>query len=381
MSAEKIINVSDESGSPFEGFKDIDSAPQIIYENTDLGPFKVSVLEDDGKNINSIKIGRDLVKQGYEIKDIIKKNKTRAEIICFSAEDANKITKDKKLKELGYNTKILINYVATTGFISDIPIDIESSELINNIKTNGRILNTFRITKKIDNKIEITEKVGINFRDKDIPNKIKLYNVTIKVEQNTPKLIMCYNCLLYGHPATKCYRQPKCQNCAIPGHEPDDCINETKCLYCKTNHKTTSSDCPEREIQKNIAHVMFYQKLSYEEASENIKTTQTETTNINTENNSNDVLNKILNTEEKRTNEEMDSIETEIEFLRNIPSPSKTAINPINTNQRENQQTKIKQIINNENKNTNKNKNLIGQTNKVSKVIPIKRNTRLNSKT
>lgn len=91
---------------------------------------------------------------------------------------------------------------------------------------------------------------------------------TVRPFINRP--VLCLNCLRYNHKTENCKSRKRCPNCAAmhEGMETGECQNPRKCFYCKSEHRTSDEDCPERTRQRNIKTIMARTTLTYMEAKE-----------------------------------------------------------------------------------------------------------------
>nr|CAH7712778.1 unnamed protein product [Callosobruchus chinensis] len=87
------------------------------------------------------------------------------------------------------------------------------------------------------------------------------------------KVILCHNCMRYGHLGKQCRSKPRCAKCfeehstSTCNHIPDD----PKCFHCEGNHYTFEMrKCDEFLRQQNIKSLMATTNISYKDAEKSV---------------------------------------------------------------------------------------------------------------
>ena len=111
-----------------------------------------------------------------------------------------------------------------------------------------------------------TGTVFLTFGTPDLPTKIKLGFLVVRVSPYIPNPMRCFKCQRYGHTSTRCKRTIVCSICAEDGHDDRSCAKRKKCANCDGDHPAFSKDCPIWRQEKEIQVVKTSQKMSYFEA-------------------------------------------------------------------------------------------------------------------
>ncbi|XP_058834495.1 uncharacterized protein LOC131691840 [Topomyia yanbarensis] len=186
---------------------------------------------------------------------------------------ANLIVNNEKMKEDGYRAYIPRHVVCISGVLAGIPTNIDTEEILKEIDCNVPVVGVNRLTRFEEGKKIPINRVSVTFRANTLPEKLRLFCTTCKVNPFIRRVDFCKNCHRFNHKASNCRAKTRCGKCSKI-HEKDDddftnCSNEVKCYYCKTTtHRTTDSECPERQRQASINTMMARQNLTYVEARE-----------------------------------------------------------------------------------------------------------------
>lgn len=248
------------------------------YNPNDTYPYRVIVQLDDPENkapINKLSVGRMLSQNNDYKNNIINlralgRNKVLVFMKCHQT--ANRLQADQQLKPKGYRAFIPRSFVAVSGVVSGVPVDMTIDEIKQNIRSDYPILGINRLHRyEGANKIETT-RISIAFRASTLPREVRLFCCVNSVRPFINKPVLCLNCLRYNHKAENCRSKQRCGNCAQQ-HEDMEmgaCPNQRKCLYCKTNadHRTSDEGCAERVRQRNIKVLMAKSTMTYMEAKE-----------------------------------------------------------------------------------------------------------------
>lgn len=249
------------------------------YNQNDTYPYRVIVqLENDAEGkaqINKLTVGK-MLSQTQEYKNNIVNmrplGKNKLLVFLKSHHTANSLQLDKQLTCKGYRAYIPRSFVAVSGVVSGVPIDITIEEIKLNIRSDYPVLSINRLHRyEGANKIETT-RISIAFRASTLPKDVRLFCCVNSVRPFVSKPVLCLNCLRYNHRTDSCRSKKRCGNCALQhdGMETGDCPNKKKCLYCKSNsdHRTADEECAERVRQRNIKTIMAKSTMTFMEAKE-----------------------------------------------------------------------------------------------------------------
>lgn len=262
----KSINMS--SSNQLDRLKNaytqMDSGPFIVYvesSNLNIGMLHPTVL---GKKLLNIypNMRASIINISKFSKKIVK-----IEFNSFSA--ANKLVIEKKYAPENCIVYIPTHLVVRQGVIRDVDTSITDIELTQDIESTIDIVSTQRIMRKdANNTLVPTKSVIIRFKGQALPKYVFLNRVRIEVAPYIYRVTQCYNCLRYGHSATRCTYPSRCKHCT-EDHNSRDCKKSESplCINCKGNHPATDNkNCPVFLEQKNIKEIMAVQNLTYREA-------------------------------------------------------------------------------------------------------------------
>lgn len=247
-----------------------------LYTNNDEGPYRIYIeVLNKAKPINKFSVGallRKLPAYRNSIDDM--KYLGRSKIILFFSSwmQANSLIKEKALNEKGYVAYIPRHLVCITGVINGVDSDIDIEFIKQEIESNVQVVNVYRLNRwdRENDKKEATNRVSITFRARNLPEKIKVFGITAKVQPFVRKAELCLNCHRYGHKTDNCKSKKRCERCSrVHDENSSQCKNDVRCLHCRnSNHRSTDDECPAREREAGIKKLMARQNLTYVEARE-----------------------------------------------------------------------------------------------------------------
>ncbi|XP_029725192.2 uncharacterized protein LOC115265101 [Aedes albopictus] len=254
-----------------------DSAPEsFMYTARDAAPYRVYVeIIDNTKRIYKFSVGsvlRKLEKYRNQITEL--KYLGRNKIIVFSNSwvKANLLVGETVLAEKGYKAYIPRHLVCITGVIGGIPTDIEMEEIEQDYECAYPVVNLYRLNRwdREKGKKVASNRVSVTFRASNLPEKMKVFGSSVKVQPYVRRFVFCNNCHRFGHREESCKSKKRCGKCARIHEEAEDhCPNEVKCLHCrKSDHRTTDPSCPSRQREISIKTMMSKKNLTYVEARE-----------------------------------------------------------------------------------------------------------------
>ncbi|KAJ8919750.1 hypothetical protein NQ315_006279 [Exocentrus adspersus] len=163
------------------------------------------------------------------------------------------------------------NNVTCKGIVRFVDKNISDEELLNYTKcknANMRIMEVRRLNRKVNENNSIkylpTGSVCFTFSGKILPKEVNIYNLGMRVEPYIMPVVMCFNCLRYGHTKNQCRGKTRCMNCSTIHEMP--CQNAIKCFHCEGGHISINKNCPEYQRQRRIKEIMSLDNISYYDA-------------------------------------------------------------------------------------------------------------------
>lgn len=318
--SERLINKPNNKMDTIENINITKLNEPIKYNRYDKGPFIVIV---DKKDLNQYKLSRDLKLNNIKAEVIDQFNKRKAKLIFKLWHEANKLINNELLNN-DYKCFIPEMYVHTVGIIRGLPLDITTREIENNYSCSENLVKAERMTKwNFEKKqSEEIEMVKLTFRSRELPEKIKIYEIYSKIDYYVPNPIFCTNCLNFGHKQKFCAGRTRCNICANFSEEiledeskkPHECENKPICKHCGPGHKTNDpKSCNERKRQRKISRYMVMNKIPYIEALKQFNKEKPKTflSDIN-------FPNPIwITNQSENTNENLEKLNKQIDTLKN----------------------------------------------------------------
>lgn len=250
---------------------------KYLYTRNDFAPYRVYVeLTDKSKKINKFTLGAWLRKSEKYRRSLTEmKYLGRSKIIVFMSymTAANAMVDDESLKQAGYSAYVPRHLVCISGVLAGIPTEITEEEILGDIESPAPVMSVFRLSRYVDGAKQPSNRVSVTFRTKYLPEKIRVFGTTCKVNPFIRKVQFCSNCHRFNHKATNCRGRQRCDRCARIHFPEEDqfrnCTEEVKCFHCRSSsHRTTDPNCPERMRQASINAMMAKKCLTYVEARE-----------------------------------------------------------------------------------------------------------------
>lgn len=261
-------------GKPPDGGK---TFQEYEYNKNDVAPYRVIVQllddKDGAVHINKLTFGQLMTKtETYRqsITNIRTLGKYKLIVFLGDLQAANQLKKDPVLKEHNYKAYIPRSFVSVSGVVAGVPVDMTMEEIRESISCSCPILNINRLHRFEGGRKIPTSRIGIIFRASQLPREVRMFCCINTVRPFVNRPILCLNCLRYNHQTENCRSKKRCPNCAAvhEGLQTGECDNPKKCFYCKSEHRTSDMDCPERIRQRNIKTIMARTTLTYMEAKE-----------------------------------------------------------------------------------------------------------------
>ena len=186
------------------------------------------------------------------------------------------------------------------GIAHGIPLDMNLAEIKKELEKNNAVkIEQIKRLQKFDKikkeKID-TESIILDYgQEIEFPKYMYLGYRRITVKQFIPYPVRCFKCQKFGHVKENCRAKVKCPICSEE-HTFENCDKKDmkKCCNCGQNHSAGYKGCEEFLKAKKIREYSFSQKISYAEATKQIRTA-TDTSNI---------INQEENVQQKSNNED-----------------------------------------------------------------------------
>lgn len=201
---------------------------------------------------------------GSAVKDI---QKTSSGLLVETVND-NQGKKLLELKKIGtidveVSAHGTLNTCKGVVVCSDL-LNCSEEEIVQELASQG-VIACRRLTMRRDGHIIPSASHVLTFKRCTLPEKIKAGIHRLTVRMFIPQPMQCFQCLRFGHPASRCARMKVC-HCGKPFHSDDPCLDPIKCINCSGQHSSRSRDCPIYKQEAAIQQVKARQKISYTEA-------------------------------------------------------------------------------------------------------------------
>lgn len=192
----------------------------ITYDFRDTAPYRVyfEMRNKSGdEKINKFTLGATLMKISNMKQFILDmKYVGKYKIIVF----LNNYTKANQLVQIINNGKtkyrayVPKHLVCISGVISGVKTDLDIEEIKQNIESDVPIVDIRRMTRFVagTGKVPIARLCG-TFRSNELPRSVRLLCCMGTVQPFTPKVVVCLNCLRFGHRTENCRGTMRCGKC------------------------------------------------------------------------------------------------------------------------------------------------------------------------
>lgn len=257
------------------------------YEEKDLGPYVVIVQAMNGDmrmgNYHPMAIAQLLIDNKVQgIKSIKRQGANKIAVEHATYLDANNLLKNTDLNEKGYKAFIPYNMISCKGVVRGVAAHFTEEELMKYINAPFPIIGIRRIMRRtnseeakkqkatLDNSVTLkpTGTIVVTFKGKMLPRRIQICMIDLEVSPYISPVIICRNCVRYGHTEKQCRGRKRCARCGINDHSKSECeANEPLCVHCKGKHDVfTQDECSEYKRQKAIKELMAFENLSHFDA-------------------------------------------------------------------------------------------------------------------
>ena len=164
-------------------------------------------------------------------------------------ETADRVEKSWKNSLFGGNRGLMRgNKPRNAGIIKHVNSDRTIEEMEEEIKNSYDCeVEFFKKKDRFTGTIKIKFNNGDEYQNA-LSNRIRIFEQIYIMEEFVfrPRIVMCQNCLKYGHPTRLCDSKTVCGHCKSQEHGTDDCEideQEYKCYHCDGKHPTFHRSC------------------------------------------------------------------------------------------------------------------------------------------
>nr|CAI5841665.1 unnamed protein product [Callosobruchus analis] len=225
--------------------------------------------------LHPMRLGEKLLNIGNDarhIKEINTVGRNRIKIELDSPAAANRILSNSVFENNGLVAYIPLHLTEKKGVVKGIDTTYSEEDLLKKIVSDIPVKSVKRMYKVNKNSEEQTrlprQMIIITFAKLAVPQYISINKLRFRVDNYYSPVLMCYNCLRYGHTSTLCKSKKKCKNCGTECNDGSVCSNCSPfCIHCKsTSHSSTDRECPAFLKQKRTKEAMAHLNVSFEEA-------------------------------------------------------------------------------------------------------------------
>lgn len=266
-----------------DGKNDANANPKkhinITYNNNDSGPYRIYCELRDNKGgtlkINKFSLGSELRKlDGFKMFITDMKYVGRHKILVFlsSYARANLLMETINNGNGPYRAYIPLHLVSVTGVVPGIPTELDVEDIKNDLNCDVPIIDVRRMTRKGENGERIPiNRISVTFRANELPEKVRFFCCVSKVVPFIPRVVLCLNCLRFGHQQNNCRGAKRCDRCTQRHEDETVCQKAVVCAHCRSSdHNSKDEKCPERKRQLDIKSLMAKRSLTYTEASQQV---------------------------------------------------------------------------------------------------------------
>ena len=117
-----------------------------------------------------------------------------------------------------------------------------------------------------------TDSVILTFNCTNLPDRVKVGYLSVRVRLYIPDPVRCYKCQAFGHVSQRCREQQRCAVCAESDHEAKDCKSTTfKCANCGCPHKASDRKCETFLAEQEVKALMVRERLPFRQAQAKVR--------------------------------------------------------------------------------------------------------------
>lgn len=232
----------------------------------------------DKRRLNDSTVGKKLHDNKIPFHDIFVKGYSQVLVRFNTPAEANFLVHHPTLLDaLRCKASLSISQTTARGIIGGVDVAITDEELLaelNRVRP-GEVKQVIRVLKndetKSDNTKIPTPAVILIFTNTCLPNDVRFFSVTRKVNVSVNKPRVCHKCQGFGHMARECkYRLFICGHCA-QNHDTRQCPQDRQkespfCVNCEGAHSPHSLACPvlrqkySEKLERTLKNTVFQPK-------------------------------------------------------------------------------------------------------------------------
>ena len=229
---------------------------------------------DITRELDILKVERDIIKQIGEVKTIKKHSRNSLLIEVKSANQIPKITQVKKIADNPVTTNLDPILSFTRGVVRSKAMTFMSEEeRVRRLSEQG-VTQIVRLKTRYSGEAQDSNTFLLTFKSSTLPALIRLNQWHCEVvETYWPSPMRCSGrCQKLGHTRNQCRNEKEtCGRCAQEGHSERGCANTPKCVNCGEDHQSSSGTCPHYQMRKEILKLQSTEKIPFREAKAKVR--------------------------------------------------------------------------------------------------------------
>lgn len=225
----------------------------------------VKQKEGDFANVSPFLIQKSITAcAGSAVKDI-KKIGSGLMIETLNDEQGRKLLSMEKFGDVEVEVSPHATLNTTKGVVvcRDL-LNCTEEEIATELASQG-VIACRRLTVRRDGQTLPSASHVLTFNRTALPEKIRAGIHRLSVRAFIPQPMQCFQCLRFGHTASRCARVKTCF-CGKSAHGDDPCAEPMKCVNCGGQHSSRSRNCPTYKTEVAIQEIKTLRKISYPEA-------------------------------------------------------------------------------------------------------------------
>lgn len=188
-------------------------------------------------------------------------------LILFNLKDeAEKLMKCDKMRELDYKCYMTFETQFCYGVVKGIDIDLDIKEVQESLSCECEIISIRRLKRQTkEHQWVESEAIRICFKSNTLPKYVQGYGCQFDVEIYNYPVTQCSGCWRFGHLIKQCpTKKIFCPKCGLK--HPNCTITNFCCVNCKGKHMAFDKKCPKFIKEKQIRTIMSKETCTYKKA-------------------------------------------------------------------------------------------------------------------